>query len=95
MSGYDLHVHHDLLHSTCATLWPRVTKLFAEAGTRVPAEFGLSNFSGGAMKTWNPVGTGIQHVQMIFDSGASCTAMPAKLGEGYDIQEDKWTGSEY
>ena len=32
---------------------------------------------------------------MIMDSGASCTAMPAKVGEGYPIHDDKWTGSEY
>ena len=45
--------------------------------------------------TWKPVGTGTQRVQMIMDSGASCTAMPAKVGEGYPINEDKWTGSKY
>ena len=42
-----------------------------------------------------PVGTGSRHVRMIFDSGASCTAMPAKIGEGYSIREDQYTGSEY
>ncbi len=36
-----------------------------------------------------------KYVKMIFDSGASCTAMPAEVGEGYPIIQDQWAGEKY
>ena len=37
----------------------------------------------------------MKYVQMIFDSGAGCTAIPAKVGEGYPLKQDDYVGTEY
>ena len=36
-----------------------------------------------------------KYVNMIFGSGAGCTAMPAAVGEGYPIAQDDWVGEQY
>ena len=37
----------------------------------------------------------LKYVQMIFDSGASCSAFPREIGEGYGIVKDEHAGYEY
>ena len=40
-------------------------------------------------------GDALKYVQMIFDSGASCSAFPREVGEGYGIVKDEHAGYEY
>ena len=50
-------------------------------------------------KQWRPVnqlnGHQLKYEQMIFDSGAGCTAVPARVGEGYPLKQDDYVGTEY